>query len=75
MFTIQYEALSGEHRMQSFDSKSRVHFVKHLARFKRPIMAVYEAASPITKAVRAELAELPRGSVSACARDFINSGN
>lgn len=73
MYTIQYEAISGERRMQTLDSKSRLHLIKHLARFKRPIMAVYEQASPITKAVQIELARLPRGMISACARDFVNS--
>lgn len=73
MYTIQYEAISGEHRMQSLDSKSRYHLVKHLTRFKRPIMAVYEQASPITKAVRAELAKLPQNNISRAARDFVNS--
>lgn len=73
MYTIQYEAISGAHLMQTLDSKSRLHLIKHLSRFKRPIMAVYEQAMPITKAVRADLARLPRGMISACARDFINS--
>jgi hypothetical protein len=73
MYTIQYVSISGAHLMQTFDSKNRSHLIKHLARFKRPIMAVYERASPITKAVRVDLAKLPHSMISKCARDFVNS--
>lgn len=72
MYTIQYQAISGEHRMQTFDSKSRLHLIKHLARFKRPIIAVYEQASPITKAVRIELAKQPQNTMSRVVREFIS---
>lgn len=71
MFTIQYEAVGGEHQMQALDSTSRFHLLKHLAHFKRPITAVYEQASPITKAVRAELRNLPLNTMSAAAREFM----
>jgi len=74
MFTIQYEAISGEHRMQELDSTSRFTLIKHLSRFKRPIMAVYEQATPITKAVRAELAKRPVGTLSQEARRFMSLG-
>ena len=71
MYTIQYEATSGTHRMQEFDSKNRERLVGHLARFRRPILAVYEQATPITKAIRAELAKLPDRALSQDARNFI----
>lgn len=73
MFTIQYEAISGEHRMQAFDSTNRLRLVNHLAHFKRPIMAVYEQASPITKAMQTALAQRPKNKISRAAQDFANS--
>ena len=69
MFTIQYASASGEHKLQEFDSKSRDKLVKYLAGFQLPIMAVYEQASPITKAVRLELRTF-KGALSRCAREF-----
>jgi hypothetical protein len=72
MFTIQYQAVSGEHKTQTFDSQSRTRLVSHLAQFEHPIMAVYEQASPITKAIRKALAEWP-GAKSRAALDFIKS--
>lgn len=73
MFNIQYEAPNGEHCMQSFDSKNRLQLANHLSRFDRPILAVYEQASPITKAIRAELAKRPQNNMSRAALDFISS--
>ena len=72
MFTIQYVAVSGEHKMQTLDSNSRTKLVMHLARFKRPIVAVYEQASPITKTIREELRTWP-GTKLQFAREFISS--
>ncbi len=72
MFTIQYQAPSGEHKMQAFDSNSRTKLLTVLSHFNHPIVAVYEQASPITKAVRKELAAWP-GSKSAAALDFIKT--
>lgn len=70
MFTIQYQRIgSGEIFLQEFDSKSRDALVRHLARFQCPILAVYEQASPITKAVRLELRTF-RGNLSRYAREF-----
>lgn len=71
MFTIQYGADDGTHRLQTFDGK-RDKLIKHLATFERPIVEVYEQASPITKAVRKELILYP-GGLSAAARNFISS--
>lgn len=71
MFTVQYQVPSG-HRLQTVDVRSRPKLVQFLAQAKWPIVAVYEQASPITKAVRKELAEWP-GSKSAAALDFIKS--
>lgn len=73
MFTIQYQAVNGEHKMQAFDSRNRAQLAKHLARFDRPIMAVYEQATVITKAMRAELAKMPQHSLSGDARVFISN--
>ena len=72
MFTIQYETVSGEHKMQAFDSNSRAKLLTVLAHFNRPIVAVYEQASPITKTVRKELAAWPGGKSDA-ARAFIKT--
>ena len=57
MFVIQYEAVDGSHKMQDFDSRSRVKLVTHLARFDRPLVAVYEGSTPITKWARIALRE------------------
>lgn len=70
MFTIQYEApISGAHKMQNFDTTSRQKLLIHLSRFNQPIVAVYEQATPITKAVRSELKTWP-GTLSKYAREF-----
>lgn len=73
MFTIQYQKPNGESGMQTFDSNSRVKLVKHLSSFSAPILAVYEQASPITKAVRAALAEYPPSQLSRAAKDFVTA--
>lgn len=72
MFTIQFKAVSGGHEMQTFDTSSRQKLIAHLAGFQRPIVAVYEQASPITKAVRNELRNWT-GSKSSAALDFVKS--
>jgi hypothetical protein len=72
MFTIQYEAIDGEVKMQSVDGRTRSSLVQHLARFERPIVAVFEQANPITKAVRRDLREWP-GSKTRYAMDFATS--
>ena len=72
MFSIQYQAVDGTHKMQDFDSKSRAMLTVHLARFNRPIIAVYERANVITKSARADLMTWP-GSKTRYAVDFINS--
>lgn len=71
MFTIQYVTAAGKAAMQELDSNSRVRLVKHLSGFNAPILAVYEQASPITKAVRNALAELPPSTLSRAAKEFI----
>lgn len=70
MFTIQYQAVDGSHKMQTFDSQSRAMLTSHLARFNRPIMAVYEQGTVITKAARKHLATWP-GSKTRYAIDFM----
>lgn len=72
MFTIQYEAANGMHKMQTFDSTQRRRLIQHLASFPAPIIAVYEQASPITKTMRKELAEWP-GAKTRYAIAFANS--
>lgn len=59
MFSIQYEAVDGSQKMQDLDSKSRTILVRHLAAFNRPIVAVYEQSTVITKTMRKDLAEWP----------------
>jgi len=70
MFTIQYEAVDGTHKLQTFDAASRTKLLAHLARFDRPIMAVYERHTPITKAVQVELQG--RKDLLKHAREFMN---
>lgn len=69
MFTIQYKAVDGTSKMQSFDSKSRTRLAAYLSRFEYPILAVYEQASPITKAMRNEIRTL-HVELSRAAREF-----
>lgn len=71
MFVIQYEAIDGTHKMQDFNSNSRPMLLRHLARFERPIMAVYEQSTPITNWTRVAL-RTTHG-LSKPARDFANS--
>jgi hypothetical protein len=69
MFTIQYETVNGEHKLQNFDVRSRSQLISFLARYERPIMAVYEQTTPITKLVRSEL-KTCRKKLSRHAREF-----
>lgn len=69
MFTIQYEAIDGSHKLQEFNSNSRARLVKHLVSFQRPIVAVYEQATVITKTIQRDLANFP-GYKTQHARDF-----
>lgn len=69
MFVIQYEAVDGTHKLQDFDSHSRPKLIQHLARFDRPIMAVYERTTPVTNWARIALRG-HSGSLTKCARDF-----
>lgn len=71
MFTIQYETVSGEHRTQTIDSNSRSKLVAHLAHFEHPIVAVYEQATTVTKAMREALRHWP-GNLSPHAREFMS---
>jgi len=59
MFTIQYEAANGTHLTQNFDSVSKDRLTRHLASYTRPIIAVYEQANPITKAMQKRVADWP----------------
>lgn len=72
MFSIQYEAIDGTHKMQTFDSNSRTRLLKHLASFERPIVAVYEQATPITKTIQRDLAKRP-GYKTNAAMEFFSS--
>ncbi len=72
MFTIQYEAIDGSHKTQSLDSGNRTKLLVHLTQFNRPIVAVYEQASVITKTVQRDLAKWP-GSKTSYAREFATS--
>ena len=70
MFNIQYEAVDGTHKMQDFDSLSHIQLASHLARFTRPIVAVYKNGNVITKQARKELREWP-GTKTRYAREFM----
>lgn len=72
MFTVQYAGVNGEAATLEFDAKARSRLVMFLAKFDRPILAVYEQATPITKAIRRDLAEWP-GTKSQAAETFIKS--
>jgi hypothetical protein len=72
MYTIQYEDVSGAHKMQAFDTRDRSRLITHLARFRRPIVAVYEQTTPITKAVRNDLRAYNSRGVTRYAREFMN---
>jgi len=73
MYSIQYQKVDGKSDMQELDTKARSRLVMYLSKFERPILAVYEQATPITKAVRKELSELPQDKLSAAAREFVAS--
>lgn len=73
MFTIQYVGTDGTHKMQSLDSKSRPRLVAHLMRYQRPIVAVYEGSTPITRAIAADLRKWPTANLSREARTFAHS--
>ena len=70
MYTIQYQAVNGEHKLETFNSNSRTELVAHLAQASLPIMAVYEQGTPITKRTKEDLRTWP-GSINRNARDFI----
>jgi hypothetical protein len=72
MYTVQYQGVNGEATMQQVDCKARSTLAIWLTRAELPILAVYEQTTPITKAMRKELSEWP-GTLSRCARDFVNS--
>lgn len=71
MFVIQYEAVDGTHKMQDFSSNSRPMLIRHLSRFERPIVAVYEQSTPITNWTR--IALRTTHGLSPAARDFASS--
>lgn len=72
MFVIQYEAVDGTSKMQDFSSNSRPMLIRHLSRFERPIMAVYERTTPITNWARIALRS-HAGNLSRPARDFASA--
>lgn len=73
MFTIQYVAISGESKMQDFDSSSRGRLIQHLSHFDRPILSVYQGSAVINKFVRSELGRMSVHNLSKAARDFVIS--
>lgn len=72
MFTIQYVKTDGTHGMQEFDTKAKHRVTIHLARYQRPIVAVYEGSTPVTREMAKRLREWP-GSLSREARTFAHS--
>lgn len=73
MFTIEYTNVNGESKTQAFDSRDRTKLAVHLSRFSLPIVAVYEQASPITKAMRAVLGSMPHHKMTRHALSFVAS--
>lgn len=73
MFTIQYLKLNGEAGMQAFDSQDRRKLAKHLMHFEQPILEIYEQATVITKAMRTELGQMPRQTMTRAAKEFIQN--
>lgn len=73
MFTIQYQAVDGQSRLQELDTCARRRLVTYLSKFDHPILAVYEQTTPITKAVWKELASMPIDKLSRCAAEFVRS--
>jgi hypothetical protein len=72
MFTIQYVKTDGTHGMQDLDSKAKHRLTAHLATYQRPIVAVYEGTTPITREVAKRLREWP-GTLSREAKTFAHS--
>lgn len=72
MFTIQYEAVNGETKMQDLDSNNRNRLIVHLATFPQPILNIFEQTTPITGAIRKEMATW-QGTMSAAAAAFVSS--
>jgi len=70
MFTIQYIDVAGHTVTQNFDGRDRRRLAKHLSRFSRPIVNVYEQATPITNTMRKELRTSKDLSLSIYARGF-----
>lgn len=72
MFTIQYQAVDGTHKMQDFNTTDRMKLAIHLSTFSRPIIAVYENGNVITKVAQKEMTKWP-GSKSRYAKEFVSS--
>ena len=74
MFTVQYQGVDGQSHMQTVESRNRTKLAVYLAEFPHPILAVYEQANPITKAIRKEMERFVGVmKLSAAARNFITS--
>lgn len=59
MFSVQYAMPSGEHRVVDVDAKNEIRLVALLARADKPIEAVYENGTVVTKRTRNQLASWP----------------
>lgn len=71
MFNIQYQATNGESKMQELDSNNKGKLLAYLVRFERPILAIYEQTTPITKTMQAKMRTW-NGTISREAREFMN---
>jgi hypothetical protein len=69
MFTIQYVKTNGTHGMQDLDSRDKNRLVRHLSTYQRPIVAVYEGTTPVTREAAKRLREW-KGTLSREARNF-----
>jgi hypothetical protein len=70
MFTIQYIDIAGHTVTQNFDGRDRGSLARHLSRFSRPILNIYEQATPITNTMRKELRTSKDLSLGVYARNF-----
>jgi len=70
MFTIQYLTVNGSSQMQEVDSHSRGRLLVCLVKFERPILAVYENSTVITKTMQSKLRTW-RGDMTRYAREFM----
>jgi hypothetical protein len=74
MFTIQYEAVDGTHKLWTFEGRYHS-LVRQLIEYDREVTAVYEQATAITKRVRVDMLRAPNLMLATpAARRFMSQG-